>query len=74
MNQCDIDRDEFIKMQQLIYWRNIRRPLQVLGQLWASDNKEDKVKTTYDYVINLRDRLETTMKIVTDNIETYTGS
>ena len=58
---------------ELIYGRNIQGPLQVLQQLWTGNNNEEEVKTTYDYVINLRDRLENTMKNDIDNLYKASG-
>ena len=42
---------------ELMYVRDVRGPLQILQKLWTSDVNQEEVRTTYDYVINLRDKL-----------------
>ena len=48
---------------ELMYGRHVRGPLQILQKLWTGDVNQEEVRTTYDYVINLRDKLESTMEI-----------
>ena len=52
---------------ELLYGRNVRGPLSILHELLSNDNIEDNVKTTYQYVIDLRSKLQETAKIAVDN-------
>ena len=53
---------------ELVYGRNVRGLMQILQELWTGDAWQYETRTTYDYVINLRDKLETVMKIAQENI------
>ena len=37
--------------------------MQILRELWTKDQHEEKVKTSYQYVVNLRQDLEDTLEI-----------
>ena len=44
--------------------------MKILKEIWTGDDsKQEEIRTTYEYVINLRDKLESTMKIVKENLE-----
>ena len=43
---------------ELLYGRTIRGPMQILYELWAKDGTPDEVKTIYEYVLDLCNRLE----------------
>ena len=58
---------------ELMYGRHVRGPLQILQKLWTGDVNQEEVRTTYDYVINLRDKLESTMEIAMDNLKQTSG-
>lgn len=45
---------------ELLYGRNVRGPMDILRQVWTGEVKEEEVKTTYQYVIDLKERLEET--------------
>ncbi|PIK58475.1 hypothetical protein BSL78_04608 [Apostichopus japonicus] len=47
---------------ELIYGRSVRGPLAILHDLWVKDADEE-VKTTYEYIIDLRNRLESTCQL-----------
>uniref|UniRef100_A0A6G5ABF5 RNA-directed DNA polymerase n=1 Tax=Rhipicephalus microplus TaxID=6941 RepID=A0A6G5ABF5_RHIMP len=53
---------------ELIYGRNVRGPLSLLKELWTGDNQSEEVKTTYGYVLDLRDRLEKTLQLAQENL------
>ena len=53
---------------ELVYGRNVRALMQILQELWTGETFHDETQTTYEYVINLRDTLETIMKLAQDNI------
>ena len=43
---------------ELLYGRKVRGPLSVLHDLWTNNDIDDEVKCTYQYVLDLRTRLE----------------
>ena len=53
---------------QLLYGRQVRGPLSILKELWTEEIKDDEVKTTYQYIVDLRKRLEETMDIVQNEL------
>lgn len=52
----------FSPFEQL-YRRNVRGPLAILKELWTGTRLEEEVKTAYQYVVNLQERLETTCQM-----------
>ena len=51
---------------ELLYGRTIRGPLQILKQLWTKEIIEPEVKMSYEYVVNLKERLERSMASATE--------
>ncbi|GFR83834.1 zinc finger protein [Elysia marginata] len=47
---------------ELLYGRTVRGPMHILRELWTKDIEEPEVKTSYEYVLNLRERLDDTLK------------
>jgi len=45
---------------EMLYSHPIRGPMTILKQLWTREQQDPDVKTTYEYVINLRQRLQDT--------------
>ena len=54
---------------ELLYGRTVRGPMQILKELWANDKVESDVKMSYQYVFDLRNRLEQTLRIAHDALE-----
>ena len=54
---------------EMIYGRSVRGPMSILKELWTKQIDEGKVKTTYQYVADLRDRLERTYDIAHSSLE-----
>jgi len=50
---------------ELLYRRTVRGPMAILCELWTKDSK---VRTTYQYVLDLRNRLEETCQLVKDSL------
>ena len=48
---------------ELLYGRTIRSPMTILKELWTEEETDSEVKTTYQYVVDLKHRLEETMKL-----------
>ena len=53
---------------QLLYGRQVRGSLSILRQLWTKEQGNEDVKNTYQYVVDFRDRLEETCKLVQSEI------
>lgn len=58
----------FSPFEQL-YRRNVRGPLAILKELWTGTRLEEEVKTGYQYVVNLQERLETTCQMAHEALE-----
>ena len=43
---------------ELLYGRTVRGPKTILKQLWTKEVEDPEVKTSYEYVFDLRERLE----------------
>ena len=48
---------------ELLYGRKVRGPVQILKELWTKKTDVPEVKTSYQYVLELRERLDDTMTI-----------
>ena len=53
---------------QLLYGHQVRGPLTILKELWTRDIGDEEVKTTYQYVVDLRMRLEDTCKLAQEEL------
>lgn len=54
---------------EMLYGRTVRGPLAILHEIWTNQELEAELKTTYAYVLELRERLEETCKMAHDNLE-----
>ena len=54
---------------ELIYGWPVRGPMQVLRELWTKDTEDSRVRTTYQYVLDLRERLESTVSLAQQNLQ-----
>ena len=54
---------------ELLYGRNVRGPVQVLKELWSNDDIEPDTKLTYEYVIDLKNRIAETCELARSNLE-----
>ena len=52
---------------ELLYGRTVRGPMQVLKELWT-EKETPEVSNTYQYVLELRNRLEETCKVARDSL------
>ena len=52
---------------ELLYGRTVRGPMQVLKELWT-DRETPETRSTYEYVLDLRQRLEETCQIARENL------
>ena len=53
---------------ELLYGRTVRGPVQILKELWTGETDGTEVKTSYQYVLELRERLDNTMKIAQEEL------
>ena len=53
---------------ELLYGRTVRGPGAILKQLWTKEVDQPEVKTSYQYVTDLRERLENTMKLAQEEL------
>ena len=53
---------------ELLYGRNVRGPMQILRELWSVEETDEHERLTYQYVIDLRERLEKICKLAQDNV------
>ena len=51
------------------YGRTVRGPIQILKGFWTIEVQEEEVKTSYQYVVELRKRLDQTLKIAKESLE-----
>ena len=53
---------------KLLYGRTVRGPVQILKELWTGETGGTEIKTSYQYVFELRERLNNTMKIAQEEL------
>ncbi|XP_038062382.1 uncharacterized protein LOC119732846 [Patiria miniata] len=54
---------------ELIYGRTLRGPMAILRDLWTTEHVEDEeVKSTYQYVVDLRERMEATCTMAQEEL------
>ena len=58
---------------ELLYGQNVRGPMAILRELWTDEVEDEEVRSTYDYVINLRKRLEHTCELAMENLQKVQG-
>ena len=58
---------------ELLYGRNVRGPMAILRELRTDEVEDEEVRSTYDYVINLRKRLEHTCELAMNNLQKVQG-
>ena len=55
---------------ELVYGRSVRGPMGVLRDIWADEDINEQTRTTYQYVLELRERFESTCKLAHDELRT----
>ncbi|KAM7304079.1 uncharacterized protein ISCGN_013979 [Ixodes scapularis] len=48
---------------ELLYGRRVRGPLAILKELWSNEALKEDMKTAYEYILELREKLEETCKL-----------
>ena len=59
---------------ELVYGRSVRGPMSVLRDIWADEDINEQTKTTCQYVLELRERLESTCKLAHDELRKAQGN
>ncbi|XP_070191283.1 uncharacterized protein [Littorina saxatilis] len=54
---------------ELLYGRSVKGPMQVLRQTWTEEEISGEQKTTAEYVVNLRNRIEETCNVARENLK-----
>ena len=54
---------------ELIYGSNVRGPMTILSELWTEQYDEGETKSTYQYIIDLQERLETTCQLAKEEMQ-----
>ena len=53
---------------ELLYGRTVRGPMSILKELWTQEINEPELKTTYQHVIDLRDKIEATCLLAKEEL------
>ncbi|XP_071486350.1 uncharacterized protein [Diadema antillarum] len=53
---------------ELLYGRTVRGPLSLVQTMWEGTDVNEEVKTTYEYVVDLRERLEQTCELAQNEL------
>ena len=53
---------------ELVYGRSARGSKSVIRYIWATEDTEEQTRTTYQYMLELRDKLEETCKLALDEL------
>ena len=56
--------------QKLLYGRTLRGPMSILRDLWTKEGIDNEVITTYQFVFDLRNRIEETCTLARENLLT----
>ena len=54
---------------ELMYGRTVRGPIHILRELWTQDIDELKMKSSCQYVLDLRERLNDTLKLAKEQLK-----
>ena len=54
---------------ELLYGRAVRGPMFILKELWTKEVEEPEVKNSYQYVFELREKLEDTLKLAHNELQ-----
>ena len=53
---------------ELLYGRNVRGPMTILKEMWTKDLDEEEVKTSYQYILELKDRIQKTCQLAREEL------
>jgi len=55
---------------EILYGHKVRTPMALLKRIWTDEDEDPEVKTLYQYVADLRDRVEETCKMAKEELGT----
>ena len=58
---------------ELLYGRKVRGPMDILKELWVGEIDSNETKTTYQYIVDLKEKLEETCKLAQSELEKAQG-
>jgi len=58
---------------EMLYGRSVKGPLRILRQLWTREQSDPEVRTTYQYILDLRNRLQETWKVANEELRKHQG-
>ena len=58
---------------ELLYGRTIQGPMSILREMWTKENSDPDVKLTYQYVLELQDRLQETCELAKQELSKAQG-
>jgi hypothetical protein len=58
---------------ELLYGRSVRGPMRILRELWMQEELDPEVKSTYEYVLDLRNRLQETCQMAQQELTKSQG-
>jgi hypothetical protein len=53
---------------ELLFGRTVRGPMQILKELWTHEDQDPEIRTTFQYVVDLRNRVEETCSLARENL------
>ena len=53
---------------ELLYGRTVRGAMTILNELWTGESESTEIKTSYQYMLELRKRLEETIKLAQEEL------
>ena len=58
---------------ELLYGRTVRGPMSILKEVWTKEQADPDVKLTYQYVLELQDRLQETCEVAKQELSKDQG-
>ena len=55
---------------EMLYGRSVRGPMAILKELWTQEVPDPEIKTTYQFVFDLKQKLEKTCQMAKENLKT----
>ena len=59
---------------ELLFGHSVRGPMHILKQLWTSEDAEPEVRTTTQYVVDLKSKIQETCALAKRNLEKVTST
>ena len=54
---------------ELLYGRSVRGPMEILREMLSGDEPSEETRSAYEYVIDLRNRIDATCRLASENLE-----